>query len=84
MNDPKYDILEGKLWHRAGAYAVPDEEPVMIIRGKDPVAIRMIEAYIASNPDEAHVQSATERLNAFREYQEKYPERARSGCHNHQ
>lgn len=83
MNDPKYEIRDGKLWHRLGGYAVPEEEPVMLLRGKDPVALAMIRIYLQSGVDEGHAQSATERLEAFAAYQAKYPARTRQGCHLH-
>jgi len=83
LNDPKYDIRKGKLWHREGKYFVPDEEPVMILRGKDPVALKMIETYISCCDDVHHVKSATERLLSFSKYQATYPERTVIGCHNH-
>lgn len=84
MNDPKYAIVGGRLHHVQGGYDVPDEEPVMILRGKDPVALKMIEMYLTSGVDDSHRESATERLNAFRAYQTAYPERTKIGCHLHQ
>jgi hypothetical protein len=83
MNDPKYDIRDGRLWHREGKYYVPEEEPVMILRGKDPQALVMIAMYVLTAGDEAHRISATERRDAFRAYQERYPERTKIGCHLH-
>ncbi len=83
MNDPKYGIRDGKLFHKQGGYDVPDEEPVMVLRGKDPVALAMIRLYLDSGVDEGHRASATERLEAFAAYQKKYPARTRQGCHLH-
>lgn len=83
MNDPKYDIVDGRLWHREGRYFVPEEEPVMVLRGKDPVALELIRRYLECGVDDGHRVSATERLNAFASYQEKYPERTKIGCHLH-
>ncbi len=83
MNDPKYTIRDGRLWHIGGNYAVPEEEPIMILRGKDPIALAMIRTYLESGVDAGHRESATERLMAFSEYQERYPARTRQGCHMH-
>jgi hypothetical protein len=83
MNDPKYDVVDGRLWHREGRYFVPAEEPVMLLRGKDPVALAMIRTYLESGVDESHRASATERMEAFATYQAKYPERTKIGCHMH-
>lgn len=83
MNDTKYTIVNGKLWHREGNYAVPDEEPIVVLRGKDPVALRLIAMYLECGPDESHRASMENNLRLFAEYQQKYPQRTRQGCHLH-
>lgn len=90
MNDPKYGINLGRLWHRTGEYPVPEDEPVMLLRGKDPAVPVMIEAYInhlkgLDTTDEriaSHIQTATERLNTIRQWQSDNPQRVTHGCHN--
>jgi hypothetical protein len=83
MNDPKYTIKDGRLWHIAGNYAVPDEEPVMILRGKDPTVIAYVESYEHFAPDKAHLDASKKWLELAKAYQDKYPERVKVGCHNH-
>ena len=80
MQDPKYMIVGGILYHRQGNYPIPANEPVMILRGKDPVAIAAIEAYIAAHTCEDHKDSAHERLMSFRDYQREHPERVNTDC----
>lgn len=80
MRDPKYRILGGELYHADPLYPVPVLEPVMVLRGKDPIALVAIEAYIAAHPCEDHKDSAHERLMAFKDYQREFPDRVNTDC----
>lgn len=52
----------------------------MVFRGKDPIALEAIRAYIAAHPDESHRESATERLMVFQDYQRLHPDRVNICC----
>lgn len=90
MNDPKYGIRDNRIWHRAGEYYVSSDEPVMLLRGKDPAVPVMIEAYInylktldtSDDRIASHIESATERLQTIRKWQADNPGRVTHGCHN--
>jgi len=83
--DPKYEFKDGRLWHRKSNYFIPDDEPVMVLRGKDQVSISAIEAYIKTMQSvvpqteftQQHIDSVTERLNAFKSFQEQYPQKVK-------
>lgn len=88
FQDPKYEFRDGRLWHRQGKYWVPSDEPVMVLRAKDPDTIKAIEAYVAhtasvEGDQEAadHNSSSIERLEAFRKFQSENPSRVKRGCH---
>lgn len=80
MNDPKYTIRDGRLWHIEGDYPIPDDEPVMVLRGKDPVALYAIACYANSHTCEAHIRSSHERLDAFKAFQSANPDRVNTDC----
>jgi len=85
--DPKYSAKDGRFWHNEGNYFLPDDEPLMIFRGKDELAVKMCEVYIEtlkSQPQTeiivSHIETATERLAAFKSFHMQYPERVGVCC----
>ena len=85
--DPKYDFQHGKIWNRNGGYYLPDDEPVMVLRGKDQACLAAIFGYIECLEKQAqtkhvmeHIGTARERLNAFFVFQNANPERSGIGC----
>jgi len=81
MNDPKYEIRDGRLWHIAGNYPVPSDEPVVTLRGKDPVTLAALAAYYLSATDDSHRISILERIVAVGLFQMNHLERTKVGCH---
>lgn len=88
MSDPKYFIKNGALYHEDN-YELPDDEPLMIFRGKDVGSIIAILAYIEmlegetyNSVIESHYLSSIERLDAFYNYQINNPELQSVGCSN--
>lgn len=86
MSDPKYRCIDGDLYHIDG-YVIPEDEPLMVLRGKDIGAIEAIVAYIEMLDDQpqnavinSHLISSMERLKAFYEYQLNNPELQSVGC----
>jgi hypothetical protein len=85
--DPKYEWHEGRVWNREGGYFIPEDEPVMLFRGKSAETPRLVRAYIAfmqaqeQTPDViAHTESAQRHLETIERFQQKYPERVGLGC----
>jgi hypothetical protein len=77
MNDPKYKFGDtDRLYHRGGEYFIDENEPVMVLRGKDVTSLAAIGAYVQAlldmNENEvvnSHLDSSLERLRVFWEYQ---------------
>lgn len=86
MNDPKYIFKDNAIWHQDG-YQLPDDEPVMLFRGKDIGALEAICDYVDMLRDQpqnktivSHLESSVERLKALYLYQLKNPELQSVGC----
>ena len=77
MNDPKYKFGDtDKLYHRTSEYFISDDEPVMVLRGKDVTSLAAICEYVQALLDmsenevvNSHLDSSMERLKSFWEYQ---------------
>jgi hypothetical protein len=95
-NDPKYRFGDDdRVFHREGGYFLPDDEPVVLFRGKDVGTLVALDAYkkfmeyVAAHADnahargvaEAHASSIQERIETLRTFQSKNPDRAGLGCH---
>lgn len=82
MNDPKYGIKGQALYHKTGNYLLPIDEPVMLLRGKDPIALAALKHYvcICKLTNNHHLESATERLRAFERFQREHPKRCGNNC----
>ena len=88
MHDPKFRFGDDdSIYHRDDAVAVPADEPVILLRGKDQVTVAALEEYIRVMrlfPDSAnacaHADSAQERLDTIRAWQEANPSRVGMGC----
>ena len=86
MSDPKYFVSAGKIYHESG-YQLPDDEPLMVFRGKDIGSLDAICEYIEMLLEQpqnktiaSHLESSTERLRAFYAYQIEHPEMQSVGC----
>lgn len=77
MNDPKYKFGDtDKLLHRGGGYFISDDEPVMVLRGKDVTSLAALIGYVSALLDmsenevvNSHLDSSLERLLTFYKYQ---------------
>ena len=87
MSDPKYYVGGGgRLCHEDG-YELPEDEPIMIFRGKDIGSLDAICEYVEMLMEQpqnktivSHLQSSTERLQTFYQYQIDNPELQSVGC----
>jgi len=87
MSDPKYKPTSLGIMHEDG-YMLPDDEPLMILRGKDIGALNNIVDYIEMLQDQipqtptiiSHLKSSSERLVAFYSYQINNPDLQSVGC----
>ena len=84
--DPKYLARNSKIYHVDG-YELPEEEPLMIFRGKDVGSLIAIYEYICMLEDQpqnktivSHLESSLERLSVFYHYQINNPHLQSVGC----
>lgn len=69
--NPKYDVSpEGKIVVRSTGEVVPDDEPIFILRAKEPMSTAAISAYALEVPSGV-VGEIKERLVAFEAYRKK-------------
>jgi len=74
-HDPKVSFVQGRAYHREKKYLIPQDEPIYIIRGSDPTAVKMVEYYNKALRDEEateivvdHIRTSDERLETFKLY----------------
>ena len=84
--DPKYSPKGDKMFHEDG-YQLPDDEPLMVFRGKDIGSLMAIYEYICMLEEQpmnrtilSHLESSLERLSAFYHYQIHNPHLQSVGC----
>lgn len=74
--EPKYTVTQhGRLVNRETGKAIPDDEPVFVLRAQDRQAADAIAAYLMSLEDDAHATAVQKRLDAFRAFAEASPGR---------
>ncbi len=81
LHDPKYSFTQGKVLHREKNYLLPVDEPYYVLRGNDIFAPQMAyfynETLKGEDPSDivlGHIETSTERVEAFKNYQEEHPE----------
>jgi len=86
MSDPKYPVIDGKMNHVSG-YVLPEDEPIMVFRGKDIGSLMAICEYVEMLEEQplnpvivSHRVSSLERLQAFYNYQMQNPDLQSVGC----
>ena len=96
MHDPKYQLgSEDRVFHRSGGYFLPDDEPLVLFRGKDVGTLVALDAYkrfmdyVAVHADSeharsvarSHAESIIERIDSIKAFQRLNPDRTGLGCH---
>ena len=71
--EPKYDCIGGKLVNRATGVAIPDDEPVFVLRAKDRCARAAIEHYLKQVTDQLHRAVVQSRLTDFQRFASHNP-----------
>jgi hypothetical protein len=75
MQEPKYKFRMDQVINRASGEAIPQEEPVMIFRGRDAHALSMIIHYHGLIQDPEHQEAVRRRIEDFAHFKNEYPER---------
>jgi len=81
LHDPKYSFTQGRVLHREKNYLLPVDEPYYVLRGNDIFAPQMAHYYheVLKGEDPSdivlgHIETSSERVEAFKTYHEKYPD----------
>ncbi|MCQ9378838.1 KTSC domain-containing protein [Methyloversatilis sp. XJ19-49] len=77
--EPKYTTAtkDGRLVNRATGKAIPDDEPVFVLRAQDALALPALEAYAALVSDHTHAHAVEQRIDAFIKFADAHPERTK-------
>lgn len=87
IQEPKYDVDQnGHLYNRETGIEIPEDEPIFILRARDIFAIDALRKYAAfagafvplhmlSDAEKEHRRCVLARVNQFREFSRKHPER---------
>ncbi len=73
--EPKYGIRDGQIVNRSSGAPIPDDEPILIFRWKDRLAVRTLTAYFGAITDPAHARAVAARLDDFKRFAREHPER---------
>lgn len=63
--EPKYEIKDGKIVNRQSGVAIPDDEPVFILRARDAYAARTVSYYANLSFNAEHAQAVKIRAAQF-------------------
>ena len=70
----KYDIIDNKIVNRATGIPIPDDEPIMIFRGKDKKTIKMLYYYLGYCTNLLHRKVIQGRIDDFKAFQNENPD----------
>jgi len=73
--EPKYEVKGGKLVNRQSGEAIPDDEPVFILRARDKYAAHTIISYCQAVQDSQHREASRLRAAQFSNWAALHPER---------
>ena len=73
--EPKYGIRDGRIINRQTGEPIPDDEPILVFRAKDRLAVRILTAYFSAIEDPEHARAVAARLEDFKRFAREYPER---------
>lgn len=75
--EPKYTTSSkhGRLVNRSTGKAIPDDEPVFILRAQDMLALEALRAYLSSVIDPVHAAVVGSRFDDFSAFAATHPDR---------
>ena len=71
----KYDAVDGKIVNRATGKPIPDDEPIIIFRAKDPYAVMAMADYVEYCQNDLHKKVIVGRIRDFLQFARKNPDR---------
>jgi hypothetical protein len=69
----KYNAVDGKIVNRATGEPIPDNEPIIIFRAKDVLAVPALQYYMYLCKDDNHRQVIDGRIEDFLTWQAENP-----------
>jgi len=77
--DPKYHIEGEKIINTSNGEEVPDDEPMILFRARDNLAVNMLKTYwqisIEAGCTDHHISGVAERISQFERFAYENPER---------
>lgn len=73
--ESKFDAVDGKLVNRATGVAIPDDEPVFVLRAKDSRALQALWSYLNVCKDDYHRAAIRARIKQFTVFAANHPDR---------
>jgi hypothetical protein len=76
--EPKYRAEGGRIINRASGEAIPDDEPVFILRARDTTAVATLLNYYQGHrlcQNDQHADAVLQRLRDFQRFQREHPQR---------
>jgi DNA-binding transcriptional ArsR family regulator len=81
-NDPKYVVVDGRLCSAVTGEPIPADEPVLILRGKDTLALDAVWGYYrslcAAKHESTMSESMLDRVKTFDTFRKDNPERMKA------
>lgn len=73
--EPKYGIRGEQLFNRQSGELIPEDEPLMIFRGRDVHVVKMLSYYVNMCSNEDHKIALMHRMAHFMKFAEDNPDR---------
>jgi len=73
--EPKYKIQNGKLVNRQSGNVIPADEPVIVLRARDPYVAHLLRDYANALPSGTHKKAVQTRAAQFANWAEEHPDR---------
>jgi len=76
--EPKYEARGGRIFNRATGEAIPDDEPVFILRARDTTALAVLVAYHSDHllcGNSEHAAAVLKRVKDFQRFMREHSDR---------
>lgn len=73
--EPKYGIVNGRLYNRQSGEFIPDDEPIFILRARDKYAANLLAHYKSMVTNSQHYEAVSLRLVQFDNWALNNPKR---------
>jgi hypothetical protein len=77
FQESKYDAVDGKIVNRSTGVAIPDDEPVFILRAKDRHSVEVLSYYQLLCQNANHKTAVASRVQQFQDFIENSREKVK-------